>query len=950
MATRIEEILGKDINSIKELREAIKQLQDSIANANPESEEFKRTTEQITAAQEQLNSVLRASKNDVNAASDSIAGMEKEYKNLYNTYRLLTEEQRNSAMGKQMAEDLNTLSNKLNDTKKDVGNFKDNIGRYTDSITEAFKGMGINIGGLVAPMKSAQTASQGLGKALKSLKANPVGAAIMAIVVAFKALGAIVGKVKEAINKNEESQMKLKEVMSQFQPVVDAVSNAFDKLGQIVVKVIGWLADAFAKLREIRGAVTDFLGITKGAKNQIKEQNKEYKELAKAQNQLIKNKREYQVLNAKDKAEVERLREEASEATNLEEKRRLLTEAKEKQAEIDARNIELAKEEVRILQEQSKHTANDAAENEKLAAAIANVANMEAAAAANARMFNKQLNAGSGGGGKSKRQEQIEKEKEAIKESQKELVEYYRTDREKLEINYREKLALYKKYQEDTTLLDKKYKEDKEKLDKDETNKLKEQIKERLTAQAEFDNALRELLINASSPKERSSIIANYAKEDKEAFEVYYNTITDGLPVALQKYKNFKEQVDELIGDGIISKEKAEEGVKQMMETNFGPLTDMVNELNTKLGTDLKFPPEITDENIAKFQQQLDALLKIYKDDYLQKLSDATEEAITSETYSTEFIDTSAGEKTIQKFTGTFEEQVVQWKRMWYEYVEEVPTAWEDMNLELLAQEWDSLEQRRAIIEQELENESILPERKKELEEELTEVMYEQLERREAIYERQRELNKELTKDIIGLGVDLSKSLDTAVSSYESLISAEIQDEKTTKKEAEKKKKTLKALAVVQLTTSIAQIAGTTAQGIMDLFGAWGGELNNNAETAAAAGPAAAGVKAGLDAKSTAMLGIRTAGLVANAVAQIAAAKNGYVSKVKSIEDMGGSSNTGGGVIANVASIDTNPYTYTRTLQDTEEEDTLNDKYVVRVVDIETALNHRVKVINESSF
>lgn len=368
MAQDLTTILGKTINSTKELKNEINALRDSLINVDSSSEEWQSTAEKLTAAQERLTSITQAGKTSMDAAEDSIVGLEKQYKALYNTYKLLSEEQRNSDFGKQMATSLEGLSSKLNDTKKDVGNFKDNIGRYTSSAMEAFNTLGISVGGLQKPMQLATVGANGLGAAFKSLIANPVGAIIMAVVVAFQAMKSVVDNVRDAINNNEESQQALSVAMSAFQPVLDKISNMWDYLGQVVVKVIGWFGDAFRKAREIRATITDFLNITDGARQRVEEENKLYKDLAETQNRITKEKREQSVINEEERAYVEQLKAEAKETTNAKERLEKLTKAKEIHQKVADREISLAKEELRLMEERAKLTANSAEDNDKIAA------------------------------------------------------------------------------------------------------------------------------------------------------------------------------------------------------------------------------------------------------------------------------------------------------------------------------------------------------------------------------------------------------------------------------------------------------------------------------------------------------------------------------------------------------------------------------------------------------
>lgn len=958
--SRIETILERDINSLKDLRDAIKSLQNEIATVEPGTEKWVKTSEQLYAAQEQLTSVMRASREESKAAEGSIAAMEKEYRNLYNTYKLMSEEWRNSAEGMAKAAELKGLSEKLNEAKKNVGNFKDNIGHYSEGVIEAFSKMGISLGSLQGPMntlialvgngsrslqsglasiatnlegmsqsmgktmqgvgdnikasidsigtslsalggpaKIATTALKGVGSALKALVMNPVGITIMAIVAAFKALQAISKRVKDAINANEESQMKLKEAMAAFQPVIDAVSNAFDKLGTIVVKVIGFVGDAFAKIREIGGAVTDFLGITKGANKRIKEQNELYKSLAQSQNELTKQKREYQALNAQDEAEVQRLREEASEVTNLEEKRRLLTEAKNKQAEIDARAIAVAQEELRILQEQSKLTANDAAMNDKLAAALANVSKAQADAANNARAFNKQMglsvSSGSGAGSA------LKNWREEAKKIYEETVENNKTEIQKTEEKYKKEYALLKKYHLDTTLLTKQYNKDMERLRKEDSEKERQKVLTAITNVREYNDWIRQ-----------------FNKENELYIEVR------GLEKTRDDFGKFADELTNV-----------SQKLKGMKDSDIEAFfQDWADRVEAATGIVMKFPPKMDEmpmsARVKEFYSKVDAMKEKIKasikeaeknaednkivENLNKTLSNANEENLRdwlsrpmAETMN-EFYVREAEEQramleleadTIQKelidFKGTNEQKIEMWQR-YYEVVAEMREA--DWAAEQLTQE-----------------------------------------RREAIFESQFELFDTMTS-----------SINNVIGSYASLIEQERSSGNISKAEAEKKKNALITLEKITLAVNAAQVAASTVASVQDIWRGYTLELVNNAQTAAATGPAAAATKATLDAKSLIAAGVRTASVIAAGAANVAAAAMGSIQKIRSLKDSGSDEGGATAAVAAPREIDSNPYTYTRTLQTTEEEDAVNRPIYVSVTDINDMQN-KVKVVeNESSF
>lgn len=483
MAKTIEEILGKSINSTKELRAAIKELQDQLVSASAGTQEWTDTADKLTAAQAKLNEVMSAGKSGIDAVEDSIVGMEKKYKELYNTYKLLSEEQRNSPFGREMADELENLSNKLNETKKGVGNFKDNIGRYAQDAVAAFSSMGVSIGDLATPLGLANGGFKTLNA---TIAANP----IFWLITAIKLIIGLFKNLKEAIMSNEESQMAWNEAMAAFQPITDAVANSFDKLGQVVVKVVGWIADAFRKAREVKAIITDFLGITKGEADAVREQNELYKELAKRTNELTKAKREQQVLNANQEAEVKTLLDQAAATSNAVERIKLLNEAKRIQQEITDRNIAIAEEEYDILLEKSKLTANDAATNDKLAQAEAAVARARAEGAAKTKEMNSQITSLTKQ--TNNYNDALKKEKEEVENLLKTIEENSKTELQKLEDKYTREYNLLKKHGKDTTELTRQYLAEKARLEKEADEQQQTNIKNTLTGQIASSNTAKE--------------------------------------------------------------------------------------------------------------------------------------------------------------------------------------------------------------------------------------------------------------------------------------------------------------------------------------------------------------------------------------------------------------------------------------------------------------------------
>lgn len=893
MATQIEQILGKDINSLKELREEIKRLQDSIAAIDPATQEFKDTTVKLTAAQEQLTAVTRAGKDGNDAAKDSIVGMEREYKSLYNTYKMLTEEQRNSDFGKEMAASLNTLSTKLNETKKGVGNFKDNIGRYSESVIDAFSKMGGSVGGLVGPFATATKGVMGFNAALK---ANPVGAVITLIMTLINAVKAL----KDSINGNEESQMRWNQAMASFQPIIDAVKNAMDRFAQTILSVVEFIAKVVDKIRVAKAAFTDFLGITKGAKDAVKEQQKTYKELAKSVNDLTKTRREAQKQNAADEAEVQRLREEASETTNLVEKKELLQQAKEKQAEIDQRNIEIAKEELRILEEQSKLTSNSAADNEKLAAAVAKVAEAEATAANNARAFNKQL--GNGSTATTTITTATKNYREEAKKLYEELVEANKTEIQKLTEKYNEEKKLLEKYHLDTKLLTKKYGEDIAKIEKDNWEKQKQERLRILKEKGEFE----------TSPSDVRNSITN--SQELFNIEQAYDNIVYGL-------KRIKT----------LGTETEEEWIRNIQE--------IVEATNVMFKTDFKLPPITEGQSFRSWENSF------Y--DYLNDIHRIIKEK--NKSLAKEFWDKEYDRELAQTIADSLEADI----NLQLDAIQNgiSQNGFDEL---VATNEWEALNAQKKVLEEEITNFKGTQDKKIELMQQYYEIVAQMREKDWAAQELMAERERTLFQNKIEFYDSVCNSINTVIGSVNSLIQAQINDTKTTKAEKEKKIKILKQLEWVSFAATAAQIVGSTASGIMGVWEAYGKELAINAQTAAATGPAAAATKAALDAKSLLSAKKRTTTIALVGAANLASAAIGSATKQMSLNaQLEGLNDDGGGAAGTAATpmeIDSTPYTYTRTLQTVDEEDELNRPVWVSVEDISSAIGKRARVSDESSF
>lgn len=875
----IQEILGKQINSVKELKATIKELQDSLVGVDAESEQFKTTSEQLTAAQAELVKVTKAGTQENNAAKDSIIGMKQEYKALYDQYKLLSDEQRNSDFGKNMAASLETLSSKINETQKGVGSFKDNIGNYAGSISDAFNKMGVSVGALKGPLDTAKVASGGLNTAFKTLAANPIMLAITAIV-------AILAKAAAAIKNNEELTQRLHQAMATFKPILDAVSNAFDFLAGIIVKVVEGFAKFSAKV----------LSIIPGMKQAIKS----HQDLAKATDELTKKQRENEVVNSQKQADIERLREEASATDDVIEKQRLLQEAKEKQAEIDQANIEIAQEELRILQEYSEKTANSAEENEKLAAAQKKVNDAIAQGERNQRMYNKQLDATT-----SKTNTAASSTKNYREEAKKlyeQTVENSKTEITKLTEKYEKEKKLLVKYGYDTTLLTRQY--EKEKSDIYQAN-----------ANAEYNK----LLSNYEKELDaKNRHLDNMAKLDKKGFETRVEQLTK-LQYALKGLETWWNTVS---NESSLFADFYKEGNWSSIPESFKDFPEVLEGLHTQL-IDLNKTYGITIENTTDLKDNIElagqAILDFWEDYTVATIEKRLDD-----------FDWTSIKEELDMMIGGFDPSAIA--------VEKARNSAEYLELE------------KQILQEELTYWYGSYEKKVELTKRLYEVQEELLNRQAELEALNQQRSAEMVESLIDAADRMTSALGTWKQTRESLIDSEVKAGKISEAEAAKQKKRLLTLERLERDFAIATIVADAASAGFKIWQGYANEVGLiNPQTAAAAGPGAAAALAALNTKSLISAIAKTAGLAATATAQIAAAQGKYVTAKNNMSADEGGGSTGVAAAPMLIDSTPYSYTRTVQTAE-EEDAINNRPLWVSVVDIEDALGHQAEVKDESSF
>ena len=457
---------GYSFSSLKSAKSYIDRLRASLIDLDETSEEYEERVEEIDKVQDKLNKAMKATGDKAKDAEGSYNALSKKMSELKKAFKETNDEAERDKLAKQIV----GINDQLKEMAASIGNYQRNVGNYEGAFTKGLAGITSQIQALGNPLAIAKNGVNALGKAFKALITNPVGAFIMAIVVAVKAL-------KKGFEQSETASNSLKKAFSAFQPVINAINNAFTGfakiVGNIAEKAIPALVNGLMKAGDWMMTLLNKIGIVSDKKlNEFRKSIEAQKEAVKVTQdltdrdiELTEKRRKFQVNEAKTEMEVSELRAKAADKDKYTAKQRenFLNQAIAKERKLNDEKLALAQEEYDILKKRSELTDNDAETNDALAAAEANLYNTKKEYYAKEReLISQKIAAGQELSAAEKKI--LEEEKEELKKVEEirnraELSQLSSKDRE-LEIlkrKYEEEKALLEKYGKDTTQLTKEY-------------------------------------------------------------------------------------------------------------------------------------------------------------------------------------------------------------------------------------------------------------------------------------------------------------------------------------------------------------------------------------------------------------------------------------------------------------------------------------------------------------
>ena len=360
-----------------------------------ETAKIKKALEANRLEQKQYSDAIRASTKVVEnqitqqkVADDSIKALRAQLFNLTKEYDEMSRAAREGAEGVEQLKRINEVTDAIKEAEEATQRYYRNVGNYESALEgmeQATAGakdsmLGFISGGNPMIAMLANTASQlgsvkqafavagqgavMLGKQMLALVANPIGAFIALVVAALFAL-------KKGIESSEERLNKFKVLMAPMQGLLDAVSKALGVVCGWLLDLVGVVTDSIMWLSKLAEA----LPLVGDAMKKGNEATREYINLERERQALVKKERDELVATAKREMEVSELRAKFSEKDKYNNKQRLafLEQAIKKEEEQAQVNMEIAKKKLELLQREAAMSDNDAEMNQKLAEAQANV-------------------------------------------------------------------------------------------------------------------------------------------------------------------------------------------------------------------------------------------------------------------------------------------------------------------------------------------------------------------------------------------------------------------------------------------------------------------------------------------------------------------------------------------------------------------------------------------------
>ena len=482
MATRekiFEFDATQDIDNLRKLREEIKDLKKVMEELEIGSREYAETSDRLFAKQSRLAELMKEHKKPIEDVAGSFNNLNDKLRELKDRWKATGDDMERAAL----TVEINKVKGQMNAMNESIGNFQHNVGNYKNAIVDAFSQMGISVTSLTAPLKKMGVDIESIDTSVKLLIGSFKvfsGDAINILQKGFADVTSGVGKFIKSLNGVKAAILgtgigllivALGELVANWDDVTDAMGRWLN-INQIAIKS----ADQIKLSTESVNEEIQFNLRLMKARGESEEAMIDYQlkairaEIARLQaiveenNALLDNVKWWwerkKVIESSDAAaaEIERLEKERG---KLLKDKEVLKVYNETQAALQA--------------EKEAHKQNTAALKEKKDMAAEAYSDLQ-------KEIDKAV------ADSAKAQEEYDKGLEKARELQRQLQEGQLSELELEEMRYKEKLALFEKYNLDTELLEEEHLERMAEIRAEESRKIYAQIAQQAAEKKKKDD------------------------------------------------------------------------------------------------------------------------------------------------------------------------------------------------------------------------------------------------------------------------------------------------------------------------------------------------------------------------------------------------------------------------------------------------------------------------------
>ena len=310
-----------------------------------------------------VNGTIKATTTVMNSQAETVETLRARLaKNTIELNKMSVAERTTGQYGKELVAQTKELSDQLKDLEKGVGDTRRNVGNYAEDIEKTTGSLG-GLTGATGMMVKGMAGGIASVKAFNAaLMANPFVAIASAVLFLISTIGKL-------MDRNDELANSVKTILAPMEFVITKVLDVIAKLFAEIVKVFEWLAEAYLKVYNWLGLISDeTMKSINIAKNLVAEEDALYRAQTAAIIPLAEQRRELE----KQKSII------SDQSKSMKERQAAAREALRISEQMEQTELSLLKTNAKILETKANQAYSTKEEIRAVAEANAAVAEKEA--------------------------------------------------------------------------------------------------------------------------------------------------------------------------------------------------------------------------------------------------------------------------------------------------------------------------------------------------------------------------------------------------------------------------------------------------------------------------------------------------------------------------------------------------------------------------------------------